>query len=369
MSRGRTGTSKPLYLALALGLAAFAVAYFPLLDFEAHLPEPQEIEGWLFRVGSGTPPALILAIAAWLLYRRRARAAAALGETGSPMLAVPLLALSTFCVAWARYTTAPDLLVPSLMLGALGIAAWLGGIALMRVVLLPIAFLVFAIKWPAPLVNESLWMSQLATAHHSGAALDAVGIPTFVSGEQILQADRKFAIIEACAGLKTVETLTMLAVLMVDLFGRTGWRALVVVVTAPVVAFAMNALRCIVLMLSMQSEVSEIVDMQGVLMHNVQGILMLLLGLTLLYLLDGLLERLTGDSKTSGRAPVRGSTAVPSVERCSIFTAVGWMVATAAIAAAVPPFDAHRPDTQFPMEAIPEELDGWQGAFRPIDLS
>ena len=51
-----------------------------------------------------------------------------------------------------------------------------------------------------------------------------------MSGDQILHSGQVFQIIETCSGLRTAETLTMLAVLMVDLFRRRGAHALILIV-------------------------------------------------------------------------------------------------------------------------------------------
>ncbi len=163
-------------------------------------------------------------------------------------------------------------------------AAWLwkGGAAV-RAVLLPVAFLAFAMPLPAPLLNEVIFRLQIWTTELAGAFLYAFGIPHLVAGEQIQRTEDTFSVIESCAGLRSMETLTIVAILMIDLFRRRGLHAWLVVLAAPPVAFLMNALRAVLLILNPHSQIAAV--------HNLQGVAILLAGLVVLSLWDVVLER------------------------------------------------------------------------------
>ena len=124
---------------------------------------------------------------------------------------------------------------------------------------------------------------QIWTAEFSGFLLYLLGIPALVSGDQILRATQTFQVIEGCSGLRSVQTLTMLTILLVDLFGRRGWHAAVLVLSAPLVAFFLNGFRVLALILNPHSEIIAI--------HNLQGIAILLVGLLIVYGFDTLIER------------------------------------------------------------------------------
>jgi EpsI family protein len=68
-----------------------------------------------------------------------------------------------------------------------------------------------------------------------------------VVAERILRSDFTFSVVEGCSGLRSVVTLSMLSVLMVDLFRRHGLHAAILVLTAPLIAFGLNAVRALVL--------------------------------------------------------------------------------------------------------------------------
>jgi exosortase/archaeosortase family protein len=79
-----------------------------------------------------------------------------------------------------------------------------------------------------------------------------------------------------------METLTIVAILMVDLFHRRGWHAWLVVLAAAPIAFLMNGLRAVLLIVNPHSQIAAV--------HNLQGVVILLGGLVALFLWDWLLE-------------------------------------------------------------------------------
>jgi exosortase len=336
--------------AAALGLAAAAVAYRELLRFASEASPSEELEQFLFVPSQSAGPLVVL-LSAWLLYRRAARLRALPRGRGAPWLGGSLLAGGALLHAWALATHAPDLLAPSLALVGLGTAALWKGAAAVRVALLPAAFLLFAMPLPAPLLAEVVYRLQIATADLTGILLGALGIPHHVAGEQIQRTRQTFSVIEACSGLRSIETLTMVAILMADLFRRPAGHAWVLALAAPPVAFLLNGWRAVALILNPHSELVSV--------HNLQGVAILLGGLVLLFLLDGALDRLarrrTARPRASGGAaipegePTRG-TPPPGAARSSAWSparlavAVGLPCLLAIGSAALPRFPTAVPD-------------------------
>ena len=264
-------------------LALALIAYRDLLRFQAEGNLPEELEEWFFVPSDSLGP-MVLGLSAWLLYRRWGDLRALPAAPGSLGVGALLLSLGLGVYAWATWTSAPDLLVPALMLHS-SAALWLWkGAAALRVARLPVAFLAFAIPVPAPALNQLVYHLQIATTEIAGFFLYLLEIPHYVAGEQILRTRHTFSVIESCSGLRSIQTLTLVSVLMVDLFRRPPFHAWLVVVAAPAVAFFLNGLRALLLILNPHSEIVAI--------HNLQGIAILLSGLMLLFFWDGLLERL-----------------------------------------------------------------------------
>ena len=278
------GVDRFLRVALpSFSIALALVAYREFLRFDPMGRLEAEIEDFFF-LPSYTSPRAILALSLWLCYRRRERLWSLPRPAKAPGLAWLLMAASLGLLAWSTYTGAPDLLALSLSLGVLGAAALYRGVRALRVLAVPAVFLLLAIPIPAPLLNAVVYDMQLATANYTGWILHGLGVPALVWGDQILSADQHFAVIEGCSGLRSIETLMIIAVLLIDLFRRQGFHAAAILLATPAVAFGLNGFRAVTLILNPHSEIVAI--------HNFQGIAILLCGLLVIYFLDGLLARI-----------------------------------------------------------------------------
>lgn len=275
---------------VVLGLTAFVYAplFFPANDHEF----TAQGEEFFFEANqsAGAP---VLLLAAWLFYRRSHYRDLLAGE-GAAVSGGLVLALTFALYAWGTYTGAPDLRLASVALLLGGTALLLGGRDALRAYWVPILFLLFALPIPPVLLAAVIFPIQLAMAEFAGLVLNGIGVQSFVQGDQILRPENTFIVIETCSGVKTVVTLSMLTVLLIDLFERRGLHAAILVVLTPAVALLTNGLRVVTLVLNPHSSIHSV--------HNLQGIFMLLVGLTGIYLIDGLLERLLGSRDPNAEA-------------------------------------------------------------------
>ena len=272
---------------MLLNLVLAAVAYRGLLTHRPSQGLSEQLEAWMW-LANDDSPVLIVGMSAWLLARRWRRVHRLPPVTGAASIVGWIfLALFALGVAvWALYTSSPDILAVSGLFAGLAAALLLRGAKGARAVLLPAFFLLFALRIPAPLLNELAFSLQLWTAEYTGFLMFLIGLPALVAADQILRADQTFQVIETCSGLRSMETLSMLAVLMIDLFQRRGWHAALLFLSAPLVAFALNGIRVLLLIINPHSEIASV--------HVLQGVGILLGGLIGLYLLDGGFERAAG---------------------------------------------------------------------------
>jgi exosortase len=176
----------------------------------------------MFFEPSDSSPVVILGLCAWLVWRRRHRLAGLWGAhtEGGVTAALWIAAIAIF--TWSVRARAPELEALAIIPALLGAAHLLGGIAALRVIAGPAAVLVFRGSDPAPLLNQILWKLQIGTADFTGVMLRMIGMPVLVSGDRIILREGLFQIIETCSGLRSIETLALLAILMIDLFGPPG---------------------------------------------------------------------------------------------------------------------------------------------------
>jgi exosortase len=368
-SRTRTRAAKRPDARLPIGLAAsvllVGIACRELLRFSppgpghvASTSATGQVEEWFFEP-SDSSPLVILLLCAWLLWRRRARLAALWGRRGHWAVTAGPWAAAAAILFWAVRTGAPELEAIALVPALLGAANLLGGLAALRVVAVPAAVLVFAVPIPAPLINQVLWHLQISTADFTGLLLRMLHVPVIVSGDRLILHQGLFAIIETCSGLRSIETLALLAILMIDLFGRRGAHALFLLAISPFVAYLINGLRCLGLIFNPHSDIESI--------HSLQGIAMLLGGVLLLYFIDGMLARFGSEPEPFSALEQRARSTQP---RGALAPRVAVLVGFSAMLVALsllPRFAAPAIAIQVPMNVVERTLDGWQSVDQPID--
>ena len=341
------------WLAAGVGLAVFA--YRDLLRFEPHLAIRDPVERMLFEP-TDTTPAVILTLALWLAWRRLERWRGLASPPGPVALTLALLAVGAAILVWSRLTGADDLLALSAIASGLGLASLAKGVPGVRLLWLPAVFLLFALPLPPALANALIFRFQLWTAALAGQLLFLFGIPAHVAGATILRPDYTFLVIEGCSGLRSVLTLSMLAVLMVDLFRRRGGHALLVVLAAPFVAFALNAVRAVALILNPHSAIASV--------HVAQGVAILLCGLLVLYAFDGALARVFPAPHAAVPA---GAPAAGPLSPARRGLALGYLVLLALASAGVARWEfAERPSAE--LEArLGERFGEWRAEPLEVD--
>jgi exosortase len=334
-----------IYLALAV------FAYRGLLTFGSQADLSRELEEWFF-IPTETSPLVVVLLAGWLIYRRRERLVQLRAEAPAWSVAAPLLLAGTAVFAWSALATAPHLLAISMIFEGLGLAALLFGRAGLRIALLPSMLLIFAVPMPAPLLAEIVYQCQIWTADYTGWLLFAMGESAYVSGDQILLSDDHFSVIEGCSGLRSVQTLTMVALLLVDLFGRKRWHAATIIALAPFVAFALNGFRVLALILNPHSEVVAI--------HNLQGVVILLGGLMILYGIDGWLERFS-EPKAERPSPTADPPA-PAAAGPRAWVAATALAVLAGLTLVIDPWTPPAAESEVSAADLPLEIGSWIGS-------
>jgi exosortase len=342
-------------LRIWLDLALLLLAYRQLVFADSPELTTTSIESWFFVPTSSSTPALLgVGLAGWIAWRRRSewtrlRAGAKAGERVAAVLAwFAGLAM----LACSQHAQAYDLLAGSLALMMSGACLWEKGWFGLRLFGLPLAVLLLSLPLPAPVFNELAYQMQLATAQFSGWVLFALGQPAVIAADQILRAEASFAVIETCSGLRGMETLLTLSALMAELFGRRGLHTALLLVSALLVGFLVNGARVVSLVLNPHSEIHSI--------HSAQGIAVLLVGLLLLYFMDGRFERLLakrGKAERGSRSVAPSMSWVRSLGfTCALLLSVG--------------IEAWRPTQRLPVDLgdlFPANLVSWRSADLKFD--
>lgn len=277
--------SPRLWLTVTVVLAL--VAFWPLIGLEAGggdgatpLPDAQDVEQLFFEPHQSAP-GLIVMIAAGL-FALRARRFLALAPSGRPVAAGLAFASALAIAVWSRLVAADDLLVLSLIACASGFALATRGWSGLRLIGPVLAALCFAIPVPGRVANAVIWMLQIASTDGAEWLLRIVDLPVHRDGVFMQRGDQGFLVIESCSGFRSLQILTLLAIVvgeLLELRRRTLW----LVVLAPLVAFALNVLRITWIVFDGQ-------DTATASEHVGQGMTVLLVGVAALFGLARLLS-------------------------------------------------------------------------------
>jgi exosortase len=114
-----------------------------------------------------------------------------------------------------------------------------------RALLFPLAFLVLMIPIPAIIFNQITFPLQLLDSRLAAAVLPWLGVPVFREGNIINLPSMPLNVAEACSGIRSLMSLTTLAIIYGYLMDRrTAVRVLLAVASIPI-AVAANSLRII----------------------------------------------------------------------------------------------------------------------------
>ncbi|WP_290703266.1 VPLPA-CTERM-specific exosortase XrtD [Amphritea sp.] len=124
-----------------------------------------------------------------------------------------------------------------------GYVLFIGGWALFRIALVPLALLVLVIPLPYLLISSLTAGLQLISSEMGTWMIRAMGIPVFLEGNIIDLGAYKLQVVEACSGLRYLYPLISIALIVAYFLRAPLWfKAFLIVSTVPV-TIVMNSLR------------------------------------------------------------------------------------------------------------------------------
>jgi exosortase D (VPLPA-CTERM-specific) len=184
---------------------------------------------------------LIPVIAAWLLWTRRR---ALLASLGRPSWTGPLVILVAAGMHIVGKLSALFILSQiGFVVALLGIVLGFGGYSLLKVVFVPIIFLLFAIPLPYFIDAVLSFRLQLISSQLGVFFIRLLDIPVYLEGNVIDLGTYKLQVVDACSGLRYLYPLMSLGFLAAYLFHAPLWqRGLVFLSTIPI-TIVMNSFR------------------------------------------------------------------------------------------------------------------------------
>lgn len=157
-----------------------------------------------------------------------------------------------------------------ILISLVGVVWTLGGTNLLRALWFPLFILLFMIRIPTFLYTKITFPLQLLASRVAETLLTAIGIPVFRDGNILELPSQRLSVVEACSGIRSLMSLSMLSLVYGYLFDSKAWMRWALFTLSAPIAIAVNALR--VTMTGVMSEVDK--DLASGVYHSAEGFLM-----------------------------------------------------------------------------------------------
>lgn len=184
---------------------------------------------------------LVLPLAAYFAWERRGALARAAVR---PSAAGALIVVASLATYLAGVLGAELFLTRVSLVGVLaGTVVLMFGWRHVRILALPLAFLLLMIPLPAIVFNQITFPLQLVASQLGESVIAAAGVPVLREGNVLHLPTRPLELVEACSGIRSLMSLVMLAIVLAYFReSRTGRRAVIIAAAVPL-AILTNAAR------------------------------------------------------------------------------------------------------------------------------
>jgi exosortase B len=228
---------------------------------------------------------IILAVSAWLLFRKHEEFAA-LKRSPNNLAGSLLLLLGIAAYAVGRSQSIWMAEIGSQILVLMALLLFFFGYAGIRLAWFPLLFLVFMIPWPGDWVSFVTSPLKSAVSAVASSILFAAGYPVGRSGVILTVGQYQLLVADACAGLNSMFTLEALGLLYMNIMQYTNVaRNIALAVLIIPISFVANVIRVMILVLVTYHFGDE--AGQGF-VHSFAGMVLFLVALTLILSTDKL---------------------------------------------------------------------------------
>lgn len=226
---------------------------------------------------------IILAVAAWLLFRKRDELAALVRQP-KEVLAGVLMLIGVAAYAVGHSQSVWTLEIGSQILVLIALLLFFFGYPGLKLAWFPLLFLVFMIPWPGDWVSLVTSPLKSAVSAVASSILYAAGYPVGRSGVILTVGQYQLLVADACAGLNSMFTLEALGLLYMNLMQYTApARNIALAILIIPISFVANVIRVMILVLVTYHFGDE--AGQGF-VHGFAGMVLFIVALTLILFTD-----------------------------------------------------------------------------------
>lgn len=181
------------------------------------------------------------AVALYIAWSERSRI---FSRSYSPsLIGVPVLLLAALQLIAATLGVELFLARTAFIVSIAGLLLCAGGLALLRALAFPLGLLLFMVPLPSIVYNQITFPLQLLASSIAEHSLMALGVPVLRDGNILETANQRLSVVEACSGIRSLLSLSFLALVYGYFFDTKTWmRWVLLLLTVPIALFA-NAFR------------------------------------------------------------------------------------------------------------------------------
>jgi exosortase len=166
----------------------------------------------------------------------------------------------------------------SLVISIIGAVLLLGGTKYLRIFGFPLFLLFFMVPIPAVIYNQITFPLQILASRVAENTIDLLQIPVYREGNILILPQQTLNVVEACSGIRSLLTLTFLALVYGYFFEKRTWVRIVLFFSTIPIAIAANAGR--VAFTGIVSQFKP--ELAEGWFHEAQGWVIFMIGLTIL---------------------------------------------------------------------------------------
>ena len=183
----------------------------------------------------------VLPFAAYFLWERRQQLREAVPHPSAFGLLV--LAGSLLCFIAGQFGSELFLSRISLIGVVAALVLFLCGWRHLRLAAFPLAFLLLMVPLPEIIFNRITFPLQMLASQVGETMIAASGVPVMREGNILLLPNRTLEVAEACSGIRSLMSLTMLAIVLGYFTERRTWARVAIALAAVPIAVVANAVR------------------------------------------------------------------------------------------------------------------------------
>lgn len=193
---------------------------------------------------------IVLAIAIWLIWRRKGELFDGLPGSTQPVLGLVCIVLAAAFYFLGRTQDYMFFEAGSLVFMLAGVVLLMRGVTALKSIWFGLFFMLFMVPLPNSIVDLLTQPMKMAVSYVAESVLFALGYPIARSGVMLLIGPYQLLVADACAGLHTLFTLEALGLLYLNVVRHaSAVRNVVLAILIVPISFVANVIRVITLTL------------------------------------------------------------------------------------------------------------------------